>query len=166
MGSKTGLNSLQLWEALKNNQMTRNFFDGVFPLDHLNRIQTTPRLVIVNTDPESKPGKHWLLFFFNPDNSVDFFDSVGKSPNLYPATITQFLKNWATNVKFITDRVQPVGSALCGHYCLYYAYSKCTGETMEQILSHIPSPEWVEHCIPLLFEIGEIKTECQSCTSC
>lgn len=166
MAQERGLNSLQLWEALKQNEVTRDYFDGVFPLDHLRHIQSEPRLVIVNTDPEKKPGKHWLLFFFNRDATVDFFDSLGKSPYQYPAPIANFLKEWAKEVKFLAHRVQPKGSTLCGHYCLYYAYSKCTGETMEEIQAHMPSPQWIEHCIPVLFDIEDIKTKCQSCISC
>lgn len=165
MTDTRGLNSLQLWEALNKNHVTRDYSDGVFPLDHLHHLHSKPRLVIVNTDPEKDPGKHWLLFFYNPDDSVDFFDSLGKSPFSYPRGIVDFMKKWAHQVQFTTDRVQPLGSALCGHYCLYYAYSKCTGQSMEQILGEMPSPQWIEHCIPLLFDIAPIKSKCQSCIS-
>ena len=165
MSKKRGLNSIQLWEALSENKVTQDFFNGIFALDHLDRINSTPGLVIVNTDPENKPGRHWLLFFFNIDETVDFFDSLGKSPYSYPVFIVNFMMKWAKQVKFSTERVQPEGSALCGHYCLYYAYSKCTGEKMEQILSHMPSPQWIENCIPVLFDIANIKSNCQSCIS-
>lgn len=166
MNAPRGLNSWQLWESLKSNQHTKAKFDGIYPIDHLKYIRNKrPKLIIANTDPETKPGKHWLLFYFDDTGySVDFFDSLGKSPENYPAEITHFLKLWAENVYYVTDRIQPMGSALCGHYCLYYAYCKSIGESMEDILSHIPSPTWIQQCVPILFKISDIKTNCQTCS--
>ena len=167
MNRPRGLNSLQMWESLKNNIHTRKFFDGIYPLDHLKHIKDEkPRLVIANTDPNHRPGKHWLLFYFNDDGkSVDFFDSLGKPPEHYPKDISHFISMWAQEVNYISQRIQPIGSALCGHYCLYYAYCKSMGESMEEIASHIPSPTWIYECIPILYKISDIRTECQTCQS-
>ena len=168
MNRPRGLNSLQLWESLKNNIHTRKIFDGIYPSDHLKNIKEgKPKLVLANTDPHNKPGKHWLLFHFNDDGkSVDFFDSLGKQPENYPKDICNFIHAWAEEVNYLPQRIQPVGSALCGHYCLYYGYCKSMGETMEEIVSHIPSPTWIENCIPILFNINDIKTDCQTCQTC
>ena len=164
MSSPKGLNSLQLWEALSQNTSTQHFFDGVYALDQLKNIKSKPKLVLGNTDPQHKPGKHWLLFFFNEDGTtMDFFDSLGKPPQDYPRAIPDFIQKWSSEVYYIPNRIQPVGSALCGHYCLYYAYSKSIGESMEDIMSHMPSSGWIEKCIPILFKITRIHSDCQTC---
>ena len=36
----------------------------------------------------------------------------------------------------------------------------------EQIISNMPSADWIEYFISLLFELPEIITECQCCTKC
>ena len=78
--------------------------------------------------------------------------------------MTQWIKQQAQEMDVMTERIQPLESALCGHYCLYYAYCRCTGETMREIAQHIPSPQWIETWIPVLFDIHPIhSTECQKC---
>ena len=164
MSTRKGLNSLQLWEALTQNTSTQPFFDGVYALDQLKHIKSKPKLVLSNTDPQYKAGKHWLLFFFNEDGmTMDFFDSLGRNPEDYPHPIPEFIRKWSSEVYYMPNRVQPEGSALCGHYCLYYAYSKSLGESMEDILSHMPSSEWIEKCILILFKINKIRSTCQTC---
>lgn len=167
MNSRRGLNSLQLWESLRNNIHTKDIFHGIYALDQLKGLEEVePRLIIVNTDPSYKPGKHWLLFHFNTDGkSVDFFDSLGKMPQDYPKEIKHFLQRWCESIYCVPHRIQPVGSVLCGHYCLYYAYCKGLGESMDEILNHLPSPTWIRQCIPVLFQITDIKTDCQACQS-
>ena len=69
--------------------------------------------------------------------------------------------------KVVKNRTQPVNTTLCGHYCLYYAYSRCVEKiNKEQIINNVPSANWIKCCIPLFFELPEIITECQCCTKC
>ena len=63
------MNTKQLWQALTSNPVTEPYFDGIFSVDTLKEIKTKPELIICNTDPSDKPGKHWLLFFFH-NNTV------------------------------------------------------------------------------------------------
>ena len=35
-------------------------FDGVFSVDTLPR---TPRLLVCNTDPSDRPGRHWVVIY-------------------------------------------------------------------------------------------------------
>ena len=71
------MNTKQLWNALCLNPLTNNYFDGIYSSDTLKEIEGKPNLIICNTDPSTKPGEHWVLFFFN-EISVDFFDSLGR----------------------------------------------------------------------------------------
>ena len=76
------MNTKQLWTALTLNKVTNPYFDGVYSLDTLVNIIEKPKLVICNTQPSDQSGEHWVLFFFEED-SVDFYDSLGKDITEY-----------------------------------------------------------------------------------
>ena len=85
------MNTKQLWNALSLNPVTNKYFDGIYSSDTLNEIREKPSLIICNTDPSDKPGEHWVLFFFS-ENSVDFFDSLGRDiMDLYFFILLQIL---------------------------------------------------------------------------
>ena len=158
-----GLNTWQLKHALSDNRITRKDFEGVYPSDHLKTFSRKPDLIVVNTHPSNKPGDHWLLFFNGGPGVIEMFDSLGRDPEHYGKDIQDFITRFASTVKFINHRVQPVNSALCGLYCLYYAYFRCNGKSMNSIVSMMHSPEWIKCCVPILFEIPGLISECPSC---
>ena len=43
------------------------------------------------------------------------------------------------NIKFCKVRTQLIQSNLCGDYCLYYAYGRCKGYSMEYIIESMSS---------------------------
>ena len=136
------MNTKQLWNALCLNPVTNNYFDGIYSSDTLKEIVEKPDLIICNTDPSNKPGEHWVLFFFK-ENSVDFFDSLGRDIKYYGSVFLDFIENFVTNYKQSLKRTQPIQSDLCGQYCLYYAFAKCIGLNMEEIINNIPNYEHV-----------------------
>ena len=99
----------------------------------MKEIKEKPDLIICNTDPSDQPGEYWVLFFFN-ENSVDFYDSLGCDITYYGSEFINFIKNYTSNFEQCLRRTQPVESDLCGHYCLYYAFAKCNGFSMEKLL--------------------------------
>ena len=56
------MNTKQLYNALTLNAYTNKYFDGIDSIDTLKNINEKPELIICNTDPSDKPGKHWVLF--------------------------------------------------------------------------------------------------------
>ena len=86
------MNTKQLWRSLTYNIFTNPYFDGVYSIDTLKNIKQKPRLIICNTDPSNKPGKHWVLFFFDSKNSVDFYDSLGRDVSYYGPEFVNFIK--------------------------------------------------------------------------
>ena len=163
MSAVKGLNTYQLDEALRTNLTTKPHYDGIYAVDKLGDIKHRPHMIIVNTDPHYMPGQHWLLLNFIDNGTVEMFDSLGKDMTMYSIHLKNFIKLFATHVDQIPYRIQPVGSALCGHYCLYYAYFCSLGERMQDILDHIPTPDRLEHMIHLMFNIVSINSSCQSC---
>ena len=103
------MNTKQLWNALCLSPITNKYFDGIFSSDTLKEITEKPFLIICNTDPSNKPGEHWVLFFFR-ENSVDFFDSLGRDIKYYGSVFIDFISNFVDNYKQCIKRTQPIES--------------------------------------------------------
>ena len=147
------MNTKQLWTALTLNKVTNQYFDGIFSIDTLSEINTKPRLIICNTDPSYKAGQHWVLFFFK-DNSVDFYDSLGKDIQECGPEFITFIQNYCNNFKECIGRTQPNNSSLCGVYCLYYSYAKCIGKSMEEIIDEMKNTEKIVNTVKQIFFIN------------
>ena len=130
----SGLNLIQLSIALKTNSVTSKHTLAVFARDELSSIYTNPpQIIIVNTNPLEKSGKHWLLIYFNKDGSMDFFDSLGYDINFYYFSIKKFVQKFTKKYQNVmTCRVQPLDLSLCNHYYLYYTYCKCLDMTTKK----------------------------------
>ena len=128
------MNTKQLWQSLTNNCRTVNYFNGVYSYNNLGEITKRPKLIICNTDPSYRSGEHWVLFLFNNDNSVDFFDSMGKEPGFYGLEFTNLIEKYSNYFYMIDYQIQPIDSNLCGFYCLSYAYLKCVNLSFKKSL--------------------------------
>ena len=82
----------------------------------MKEIKTKPELIICNTDPSDKPGKHCLLFFFH-NNTVDYYDSLGHDLDYNGEEFTEFVKTFVKFYQSSKVRTWPKGSSLCGYYC-------------------------------------------------
>ena len=146
------MNTKQLWTALTLNAHTNSCFDGIYSSDTLKEIKYKPKLIICNTDPSNKPGKHWVLFYFE-GNTVDFYDSLGKELSYYGDDFINFVKRFGSEYNQCTQRTQPVNSSLCGIYCLYYAYGKAHSYGMDKIVNSMITPKHVVDFVKRKFYI-------------
>ena len=78
--------------------VTNPYFDGIYSIDTLIYIKEKPQLIICNTEASDQSGEHWVLFFFD-ENSVDFYDSLGKDITEYGPRFITFIKNYTNNFK-------------------------------------------------------------------
>ncbi len=99
---------------------------------------------IVNSDPNFKPGRHWVAIYLpalhsgRKETKVEFFDPYGCPPSTYGKQILQFIKaNTNSQYVFNTLQVQPNSSTLCGLYCCYFILNRLEGEKMEQIINRL-----------------------------
>ena len=59
-------------------------------------IDKNPAIIIANTDPSAKSGSHWILFYFDNNGNVEYFDSLGKTLTHYC-----YIVGLGPNCKFI-----------------------------------------------------------------
>ena len=107
-----------------DHKITAPGFLGAFPYD---KIPTKPDSrafsVILNTDPETEPGDHWIALVYKSPRFY-FCDSYGRTfrnPTFSPAfsaTVKRFIGKTAhrRNTKFL----QRLTSNACGDYCVYF----------------------------------------------
>jgi hypothetical protein len=126
------MNTSQIKYALEQDPFTRKIFYGVFPSDKLPQtLEKYPCGFVANTDPSSKPGTHWVAFYFPLEGKGEFFDSYGRSPQYYK----EFKKfserhSWKYNER----KLQSDWSDVCGQYCIFYLAHKARGYTMSKIV--------------------------------
>lgn len=80
--------------------------------------------LIFNTDPLSKPGKHWVSVFLN-GKDVEYFDPVGSKPN---QNIQSFLQHFmCTDCKFTRNtKMYQTKNGNCGLFAIDYLHSRST----------------------------------------
>ena len=125
-----GMNSKQLLEAVSNDLILREQFVGVFASDQLDKVKIQfPCALIANTDPISKPGTHWVAFFFDPDGNVEYFDSYGLPPQNSDLE-NFFRKHGVKRHSHNSEILQSILSTVCGHWCLAFLGNRVRGQSM------------------------------------
>ena len=92
-----------------------NKFVGVFPLDKIPK-KLRCGGYIVNTDPSTQPGEHWIAFNVR-QNSISVFDPFGE---IYPAALVTQLKSTHKKINFNRFQCQNILTTNCGHLCLLW----------------------------------------------
>jgi len=90
-------------------------FDGVFSIDNL---PDNPRLLVCNTDPSNKPGRHWIVIYIH-DGRGEFFDSFGRRINIdFERCMNRHCVSWNFNDR----QLKSIISKFSGYYCIYFAF--------------------------------------------
>lgn len=127
----------QLMQCLWKDACTRHHFGDVLAADMLPTIPVAPHqnIYIVNTDVQTRPGQHWVLFYLPPNSPGEFFDSLGKDLVDYDPGLRNFMWNNRNTYSYNAQRLQGDGSSTCGPFCLYYAVHRCRGVTQSDIIN-------------------------------
>lgn len=129
------MNTKQLDWVMKSDRFAKLQFRGVYAADQLPvKVREFPSAYIANTDPTSKPGTHWVAFYFADEVHGEFFDSYGMSPDFYNEKFEQFVKTNSSTWTFNDKKLQSLDSQVCGQYCLYYLLLRCRGITKSKII--------------------------------
>src|SRR5882757_2759354 len=119
------MNNQQIYSILCWSKETHKSFKGVFPADYLAAAATPfllPACFVVNTDPSTKPGAHWVAYYFDKKGGVDYFDSYGLPPTT-PDLLTFFSSHNSGGAwrRFYNGvKLQGNTSKACGFYCVYF----------------------------------------------
>ena len=118
-------------------------FIGVYSADEILSISIKgfPVSLIVNLEPKSNKGSHWVCIWIGK-TSIEIFDSLGfdpKSWRFFPLHLFQFLSRFKHSHKFkISPVCQSVLSHYCGLFCIYFI-CKRPFDTFENCCSSIKS---------------------------
>jgi len=107
-------------------------FDGVFSIDTL---PDDARLLVCNTDPFNKPGRHWIAIYIR-DGRREFFDSFGRRPNI---DFELYMNRHCVSWNFNDRQLQSIISKFCGHYCIYFCIRRGSGIDMRKIVRSFTS---------------------------
>ena len=123
---------MDTWQILCTLRDVTSFLD-VFPSDLLpsSRSILKPCSLVVNTDPHTEVGSHWLAIRLTPrSSSAYYFHSNGIFP-LVPS-IQAFLKRNCTTWEYNKRQLQGLTSDVCGQYCCLFALYMDRGYTPQQ----------------------------------
>ena len=96
-------------------------YRGIYACDQLPNSVMRPSVIVVNTDPASRPGHHYICMYFDEDGHGEFFDSFGMLPKrVFKRYMDRHCDAWTFNKK----QMQSLVSRFCGHYCIWYCIMK------------------------------------------
>ena len=127
------MDSEQIERLLRKHPRVNNCFCGVFASDTIPAPDklSAPFSMVVNTDPEHKPGTHWVCFYAPDQNTLEYFDSFGMPPRV--KQMVEFTGSF-DNFKHNKTALQSEITTQCGAYCCVYLLARQKGYTMEDIV--------------------------------
>ena len=139
----------------------------MYPSDILPPLITRSAPLIVNTDPHTSKGTHWLAVRLQPrSHSGYFFDFLSR---LNPDILT-FFRRACSVWEYNTTQLQGWTNTVCGEYFCLFALYMVRGYTPKQIvgLFDAATAYWQISCLFVL-DFGPLHTtrrESQVCTAC
>lgn len=127
------LDTVAIRDLLKKDKRTRTSFRGVFACDELPEQSPTSSLYIINTDPASRPGKHWVAVYITSQRYGEYFDSFGMHTTV--ERIESFLNKNCIRWQCNTKHVQDLLSDACGYHCIFYSVHRCIGFNLQAIIN-------------------------------
>lgn len=127
------MNSLQIESALKTLRVNTK----VYAANRLPRTLSTPCAIVINTDPDTKPGSHWIAIFIDKFKNGEFFDSYGFPPQVefHKQFLNSACRKWTHNPMSL----QSYNTTVCGQYCLVFLYFKARGKSLSDFLKKFSS---------------------------
>ena len=106
-------------------------YRGIFACDQLPDIVIRRSVIVVNTDPSTQPGQHWICMYFDENGYGEFFDSFGMAPK---PVFGRYMNRQCIAWTFNNMQMQSLVSRFCGHYCIWYCLMKFRKVTLNKIV--------------------------------
>lgn len=134
MNMSDGMTTDEIELILKTEPIVKHIFVGVFAINELRVApKQRPCAYVVNTDPISKPGKHWVAIYLTRTMEGEYFGSFGIPP--VQPKFRKFLdKNAPEGWLYNDESIQHPFSTVCGEYCVFYLLYRCRGTSMATIV--------------------------------
>lgn len=129
------MNTEQIRRALLRGKYTKPAFLDVYASDQLpSQITSFPACFVANVDTSKQAGTHWVAFYLPSENELEFFDSFGHAPQFFKGPIADFASRFS-HVSHNPMTLQSNVTGVCGHYCIYFLYSRCRGKSLRKCIS-------------------------------
>ena len=115
-----------------------NIYRGTYSSDTLPNILDSwrPLVIVVNTDPSTQPGKHWIGMFFDECGNGEFFDSFGQySARVFERYMNKYCSVWSYNNK----QLQSLISRFCGHCVIWFCVFNARKYSLTKLLRNVSS---------------------------
>ena len=129
------LTGVQLERYIKHNANadTKRIYLGIFAFNTLPRkIHKYPLLLIVNSDTDNLPGRHWRAVYISQSLHGEVFDSLA-----YPVSIAleKWLNSFTLKWKQTNDfYIQFPLSPSCGAFVLHFVLNRLGANSLEHYL--------------------------------
>lgn len=134
------MDTLDILSVMGGHNKTKKYFNGVFASDNLPKKNVQkPSCFVINTDPSSKPGTHWVAIYICGNGRAEYFDSFGLKPKL--KSILRFLSRFSSGYTYNRKQLQNIFSTVCGNYCCEYLLHRCQGKSKSLFLKKYKSNE-------------------------
>jgi len=125
------MNTLQVENLLRLDCNLSTTFEGVFASDRLPKFSDLKSALVLNFDPITRPGSHWVAIYV--DNGVgEYFDSYGEAP--FIDHFLNFLKQNCRTWNYNKKELQALDSDVCGYYCIWFLSERARGKSMHKII--------------------------------
>ena len=135
------LSTEDLTKCMLKDKYIRRKFGGVWPINKVPFSKFKNKIMIINTDPHYKKGKHWFCLFIPREKKkgenikIEIFCSLGvrNSKKGWLAYFIRKLQNRGSII-YNGNRLQAIKSSYCGYYCLLFAIMRSRGIKFKNIV--------------------------------
>lgn len=137
------LSNLELMEAVKSKGVAIPTFKGVFMRNELPDRPKKNECGILNLDDNNNlndqygtstgSGTHWVCWWKRGKTKY-YFDSYGVQP---PIELIEYLGCTPSWCEYNTKQIQPAGTVICGHLCLYVLKELTDGKSLQSIINSL-----------------------------
>ena len=107
-------------------------FRGIYPLDRLPHLDMRgPLFIILNTDVENLPGRHWKAIYIDELGHGEIFDSLATPIS---DRLIRFMNAHSTKWTRNTMMLQHPLSTRCGIYVLYYVTQRMYYDSLRHFI--------------------------------